>query len=387
MTTLSGQTVAILGGGTGGVVLANTLRRLLGREHRIVVVDRNEHHEFAPSLLWMMLGQRRPEQIRRPLARLQRKGIEVLRAEVQALDLGGRTVQTSQGNLPYDYLVVTLGAETTLDPIPGLAEAGHDLYSVQGVQRLHGALQQFRGGRVVVLVARAPFKCPAAPYEAAMLLESHFRARGIRADIDLSVYTPEPQPMPVAGPALGGAVAGMLQQRGIRYFPKWTVTAVDPGSRQIRFENGESAPFDLLVAVPVHRSPAVVRESGLAGETGWVPVDAGTLQTRIEKVYALGDVTAIKLANGMMLPKAGVFADAQAEALAQRLADEVDGRLPQRRFDGNGYCFLELGDGMAGYASGNFYAAPNPAVRMRKPGRLLHWGKVAFEKWWLWHWF
>jgi len=384
---VSGKSVVILGGGTGGLVAANTLRRLLGREHRVILVDRSADYLFAPSYLWLMLGQRRPDQIKRPLVRLDRKGIEFRHAEIEALNLRDRTVKTSSGDLPYDYPVVALGAETAISSIPGLAEAACDLYDLKGVQRLWNTLQEFQGGRVVVLVSRTPFKCPAAPYEAALLLESFFAGRGLRNKVDLSVYTPEPQPMPVAGPELGAAVSGMLAQRGVRYSPKWTVSSVDPQRRQLRFENGDEVPFDLLVAVPPHRSPAVVRESGLAGETGWVPVDSGTLKTSHENVYALGDVATIKLPNGMILPKAGVFAHYQAETVAHNIAAAIQGRPQQQRFTGQGYCFLEMGHGAAGFATGNFYADPKPALRMRSPGRLWHWGKVAFEKWWLRHWF
>lgn len=385
--TMSGKSVVILGAGTGGLVAATTLRKLLGREHRVVLVDRSEDHVFAPSFLWLMLGQRRPERIRRPLARLARKGIDFRRAQVQALDLPSRVVKTTDGDLPYDYLVVALGAETDMTVIPGLAQAAHDLYDLQGVRGLRDALETFRGGRVVVLVSRLPYKCPGAPYEAAMLLESYFRQRGIRDKVELALYAPEPAPMPVAGPELGAAVAGSLAQRGIPYFPQWVVTAVDPQARCIRFESGETVPFDLLVAIPPHRCPAVVRASGLTGDAAWVPVDPATLRTAFNNVYALGDITAIKLANGMMLPKAGVFAHGQAETVARNIAAAIGGRPVDHRFAGHGYCFLEMGGGAAGFASGNFYAAPNPAVKMRRPGRLWHWGKVAFEKWWLRHWF
>lgn len=295
---MNSKTIVILGGGTGGLVAANTLRKLVGREHRVILVDRNQEHLFSPSYLWLMLGMRRPDRISKPLARLGRKGIEFRCAEIHTLDLSGRTVKTSGGDLRYDYLVVALGAETAIDAIPGLAEAAYDLYDMHSVQRLRDALRQFHGGRVVVLVSRLPFKCPAAPYEAAMLLESFFAQHGLRNKVDLSVYSPEPQPMPVAGPDLGAAVKGMLEQRGIRYFAKSVVSSVDPQHRQVRFENDDQVSFDLLVAVPPHQNPKVVRESGLAGETGWVPVDPETLQTRFENVWAIGDVTGIKLVNG-----------------------------------------------------------------------------------------
>lgn len=384
---MSGKTVVILGAGTGGLVAANTLRKLLGREHRVILVDRGADHVFAPSYLWVMVGQRRPDQIKRPLERLNRKGIEFRQAEIQSIHPEDRVVKTSSGEITYDYLVIALGAETEIGMIPGLAEAAHDLYDLQGVQRLWNSLTEFRGGRVVVLVSRMPFKCPAAPYEAALLLRGFFEEHGLRDKVSLSVYTPEPQPMPVAGPEMGAAVSGVLADRGIHYVTKWTVKEADPAGKYLRFENGEEVPFDLLVAVPPHRCPAVVRQSGLAGETGWVPVDAQTLQTAHQNVYALGDVTGIKLVSGMMLPKAGVFAHYQAETIAKNIAAAIQGKPQAERFTGRGFCFIEMGHGVAGYASGDFYADPKPALQLRVPGRVWHWGKVLFEKWWLRHWF
>jgi sulfide:quinone oxidoreductase len=382
-----GETILILGGGTGGVVAANRLRKLLDRKHRIVVIDRQSEHLFAASYLWLMLGMRRPEQIRRPLTRLVRKGIEFLQADVENLDLSGRCVRTNAGDLFYDHLLLALGAETAVAAVPGLAETGHNLYTLDGATRLRDAVQAFRGGHIVLLVARLPYKCPAAPYESALLLEGFFRQRGLRNQVDISVYVPEPQPLPVAGPELGQAVSGLLARRGIGYFPQWHVRRVDPNGRCIILENDTAVPFDLLVTVPPHHSPKVVRESGLVDESGWVPVDPGTLETKVPGVYAVGDVTAIKLPNGMMLPKAGVFAHHQAEVVAHNIAATIHGRPAQRRFDGYGFCFLEIGQGAAGRAAGNFYAEPHPVVRLQKPGRFWHWGKVAFEKWWLWRWF
>lgn len=330
-------TTVILGGGVGGLVAANTLRRRLDRRHRIVLVDRQREHVFTPSFLWMMLGRREPRDISRALGRLDRKGIEVVQEEIREIDPARRRVRTERQTLEADHLVVALGAEGWLSGIPGLAEAGHNLYDLGGVLGLRDALDRFREGRVVVLIAGLPFKCPAAPYEAAMLIEASLSERGLREPSQVDVYTPETLPMPVAGPAMGEAVRQMVEGKGIGFHPQRKLIAVDPARRELTFDNGVRAGWDLLVVIPPHRCPPVVKDAGLTGEVGWVLVDKATLETKHERVLAVGDVTAIKLPIGLLLPKAGVFAHAQAEVVAENIASEIEGRPARRTFDGVGY--------------------------------------------------
>jgi len=381
------KTVLILGAGVGGLVAANRLRQQLPRSHRIVLIDRDAQHVFQPSLLWLAVGDRRPERIQRPLARLERKGIEVVQAEIERLDPEQRAAQAAGREFAGDALIVSLGAELAPEMIPGLAEAGHNLYTLPGAAAVRDALAAFEGGRIVVLTAAPAYKCPAAPYEAAMLIETALRHRRVRGRTQLDIYAAEPAPMGVAGPHVSAAVRQIVEQKGIAYHPEHQVTAVDPAARRLTFANGAQAEFDLLVYVPPHRVPAVVRQAGLAPDGGWVSVDRSTFATRFPGLFAIGDVTSVPLAMGKPLPKAGVFAHAQAEVVADNLAAEWAGRAGRRRFDGHGQCFLETGDGRAGLGAGNFYAEPTPQVKLRGPGRVWHWGKVLFERRWLRQWF
>lgn len=382
-----GKTVMVLGGGIGGVVAATRLRRLLPREHRVLLVEREADHLFQASLLWLMLGWRTPDQIRRPIARLARRGIEVVRGGVERIDPARRTVVVNGKEQTADFLVIALGAELAPKAIPGLAQAGHNLYSLAGAQALSTARAKFQRGHIVLLVSAVPFKCPAAPYEAAMLLEDDCRRRGVRADVSVDVYTPEPGPMATAGPEVSKQMRQMVESKGIDYHPEHTVTQVDANKRLIHFANGATAKFDLLVYVPLHRAPQVVKDAGLTGTSGWVSVDRATLATNFPGVYAIGDITGIPLAIGKPLPKAGVFANGHAEVVARNIAAEIRGERASARFTGQGACFVETGDGRAGYGSGNFYAEPAPQMRLKPPGRLLHLAKVLYEKYWLYRWF
>jgi sulfide:quinone oxidoreductase len=384
---MPGNTVVVLGGGSGGLVAAQRLRRSLDRSDRVVLVERDLTYRFAPSFLWVLTGARRPEQITRNLGFLRSRGIEVLEAEALAVDLARRGVETTAGELAYDRLVVALGAELAPEALPGFAEAALTPYTLEGAADAARVLGQFEGGNVVVLVSRLPYKCPAAPYETAFLAEALLRGRGLGSRSSVAVYTPEPFPMPTAGPAVGAALRGLLEARGIAFHPERTAERIDPAARELVLGDGERVRFDLLLGVPPHRPPALVRESGLAPDGGFVPVDRATLATTAEGVFAIGDVTAIPVAGGKFLPKAGVFAHAEAEVVVRRIADELAGRRPLAAFDGRGACFVELGDGVAAYGSGDFYAEEAPRVHLRGPGRLWHLGKVAFEQYWLRRWF
>jgi sulfide:quinone oxidoreductase len=378
------RTVIVLGGGVGGVIAARELRRRLPRPHRVVLVDRERLHLFAPSLLWLMVGQRDAASIRRPLKRLERKGVDVRIGEMERIDPAARRVTLAGGEaLDADYLVVSLGAELDPAAIPGLGEAGHNFYTLPGAEAFRDALRTLRAGRIVVMTAAPAYKCPAAPYEAAMLVDAFCRKHGRRDAVQIAVYAAEPAPMGVAGPEVSGAVKQLLAAKGIPYHPEHQVTAVDATTKRLTFANGAVAEFDLLAYVPPHRPPRVVRDSGLVAESGWVSVDRYTLETRFPCVYAIGDVVAIPLTLGKPLPKAGVFAHGEAEIVAKNITHAITGKGTPQRFNGYGECFIEIGAGKAGMGGGNFYAEPKPEVTLRMPSWRWHVSKVLFEKSWL----
>ena|GEM_PF-55510 len=383
--TSAGCTI-VLGGGTGGLVAARELRRRLPTSHRVVLVDRSADHTYQPSLLWQMVGQRRPDEFRRPLNRLDRKGIEFRNSEVENLDLDNKVVATASGDLDYDSLVVSLGAQLAPETVDGFGQMAHNLYDSDGCAQIYAALQVFREGAIGILITAMPYKCPAAPYEAAFLVESFIRRSGIRRSVEIHLFTPEHTPMPVAPPAVGDSIADMLAARGIHFHPLFTFKELRPETSEVVSSDGHAHKVDLLIAVPPHQAPNVVRSSALLGVSGFIHVDPRTLQTDYDDVFAIGDVASVKLPGGKALPKAGVFAHSEAKVVAEQIADEVLGKKSDASFNGRGYCWIELGDGRAGFAGGDFYAEPTPQLKMRRPGRSLHWGKVAFEKWWLHHW-
>jgi sulfide:quinone oxidoreductase len=376
---MSKQTVLVLGGGIGGLTAATHLRRL-SSEHRVVLIERSVTFAACMSHLWVMTGER-PDitEGQRDLSQLAVSGIEVVQAEIEAIDPVARSVETTAGTFAGDSLVVSLGAAKVPETVPGLAEAGLNLYDPQGALEIQRALAEFNGGRIVVLVSRTPFSCPSAPYEAAFLIDAALRERGVRDRTELALYSPEDQPMLVAGPNVGPALVAMLEERGIELHWEQIPMRIDPASKRILFELADTT-FDLLVAIPPHVVPPVLRSSGLVDASGWVPVDPTTLETKYAGVYAIGDATAIRLMNGMYLPKAGVFADEQARTVAARIVAEASGAEGAPQYSGRGFCYIEVGEGRAAYGAGNFYAMPAPSVAMEEPSPRFRREKAEQER-------
>jgi sulfide:quinone oxidoreductase len=375
--------ILILGGGTGGLMTAHFLQKKLGSNCRIIVFEKEEKNVFAPSLLWLMVGKRKTKDVYRSTKQIAKKGIELVLGNIEKVNPESKTVFVNGAAYKGDYLIISLGA-AQLD-IPALTGKGFDFFSLDGATGFYNALQNFKGGKIAVLISSLPFKCPAAPYEAAMLIETAVRKKGILDKTEIAIYTPETMPMPVAGKALADAVKQMLENKGIKYFPEHQFTQAD--SNSLTFSNGNSFSFNLLAYTPKHSCPDVIAKSTLTGKSGWIETNRNTLETNFADVYAIGDITFIPLELGKPLPKAGVFAHYQAEVVANNISEKINGGLNMKTFDGSGQCFLEMGDGKAGYAGGNFYGSPLPLVKMKRPGYWWHLTKVMFEKYWFFKYF
>jgi sulfide:quinone oxidoreductase len=349
-------------------------------EHEITVVDRTARFHVGAGKAWIMLGERTFEQISQSRAVLLEPGVRFVQADVVGLDLPRRTVSTGAGDLRWDHLVVALGADLNLARVPGLAEAAQTFYTTEGAERLRPALAAFEGGDVVVLIPAAPFKCPPAPYEAAMLLHHALDRRGLTPGARVAIYTVEAAPMATAGPEMSQSIKDELARRGIGFHPQKSVARVDGPSRRITFEDGTEARYDLLIAVPPHEAPKVVRDAQLTNQSGWIPVDPRTLQIRTHAeaseagaAYAIGDVAIVPLPGRhkpdvpLALPKAGVFAEAQGRVVAHRIAAAILSRTATETFDGRGYCYLETGGGRAIKADGAFFEMPAPVMRRQDP--------------------
>lgn len=366
--------VLILGGGFGGVATAYALRQRLSSEDEIVLIERRPYFMMGLRKTWAMIGRGTLEEGRRPLKALERLGVRVLQGTITAIDPANRAVEVEGQRLEGDAMVVALGAELDPDAVPGFREHAIHVYDPNDIPRAVEAVRAFQGGQVVIGIFGAPYKCPPAPYEMAFLLKEFFEARRIRAR--LSVFTPQPMSLPVLGAAGCSVLEGRLAEQGIDFLPNHKATTVEAGA--VVF--GERRrPFDLLLGIPPHRCPEVVVRSGLTDGGAWVRVNPRTMETRFPGVYAIGDITEILLPNGMPLPKAGVFAEAEGQVVAERIAAAFAGREPEATFGGEGFCYLEMGRGEAMLVRGRFLTEPTPEIELTDPSPRYLEEKRAFE--------
>lgn len=311
--------IVVLGGGSGGVVVATKLGRELGSRHDVVLIDRRADHVFMPAFLFLMVGQRQPEDITRKLRRLERQNVRVLQAEILGIDPARQEVALDNGRVAYDYLVVSLGMQTMPDLIPGFKEAAHHAWEMDAALRLRSALQSFNGGRILVGLPLGPYRCPPAPYEAQWMLDIYFKQRAIRDRVSIEFFTREPEP---SGEAHDPVVwmDAESKKRNIKQHYEFIVKSIDPEKRIVTGLYGYQLSYDLLFMIPPHRPAQALLDSGLADTETGIRVEYDTLATKWDNVYAIGDCA------DMPASKAGVVAHQEGDVVAHNLAAEITGR-------------------------------------------------------------
>lgn len=376
--------ILILGGGIGGLRTARELNSRLGNEDhaqiaKIIVFEKEEKNVFAPSLTWLMVGKRKEWQVERDLSPVSGAGIEFVFGELEKVDPENVTVTSGGKTYAGSHMVISLGAKQVVEH--NLGNLGHNFYTVDGAQSFHEQLKGFTGGHIVVLVSSLPHKSPVAPYEAAMLIDNHISDKGLRDKTEISLISPESEPMRFAGKAVSENIKQLMEKRGINYLPEHQLTGTDGNRLHFKKSDGSEVNigFDLLAFTPKHVCPDPIANTGLLGDTGWVDVDRETLQTKFDRVFAIGDITQIPLDDGEFLPKAGVFAQYQAHTVAHNIAREIYGMAPDMTFKAEGKYILDEGNGRASQVGGNFYSSH---IEIKDSGMVNHWIKLLQEKSW-----
>jgi sulfide:quinone oxidoreductase len=386
------QRLVVLGGGTGGTLVANRLRRRFGSDElAITVVDQDDRHVYQPGLLFVPFGMAHVEDLVRPRQRQLRAGIDFRRSEIDRVDIEANEVRLVDGSaLAYDVLVVASGATLVPDETEGLTGDGwmekvFTFYAPEGAAALEAALARFDGGRLVVNVVDMPIKCPVAPLEFCFLADAYFRGRGMRDRVQLTYVTPLDGAFtkPVASRQLGG----MLAERGIELVTEFNTGEVDgAGGRLVSYDERE-VPFDLAVVVPLHSGAAYVgRSPGLGDDFNFVPTDERTLQSKAApNIFVIGDATDLPAS------KAGSVAHFEGETLVENVARHLAGEPLVEGFDGHANCFVETGFGKALLIDFNYDHEPVPGrypatvgLPLLKESRLNHVGKRLFERFY-WH--
>jgi sulfide:quinone oxidoreductase len=355
--------ILVLGAGFGGLELTSLLSEALGENLDLTLIDKSDSFIFGFSKLDVMFGRTTTDAARIYYRHIVKPGVRFLRESITAIDPVMKRVTTDKNSYDADILVVALGADYDPGATPGLTDGGNEFYSVAGAERLREILPSFSRGHAIVGVTSAPFKCPPAPSEAALLLHDYLVKRGVRDACTITLVMPFGIPIPPS-PDTSQALLAAFAQRSITYVKDRLVRSLDPGRRVAILDHGEELPYQLFLGIPKHRVPDVVARSGMT-ENGWIPVEKSTLRTKFPGVYAVGDVTSVGT------PKAGVFAEGAARIVASSLIAEFRGAAGPEPYKGNGSCYVEFGGDLVGRVDVDFFSGAKPTGSFTEPSEAI----------------
>jgi sulfide:quinone oxidoreductase len=369
--------VVVLGAGFGGLELSTLLSEALGDNIDITLIDQHDSFYFGFSKLDVLFGHQPASAVKIPYRGITKRGVTFRQEAVVSIDPVSKKVITDKGTYEADVLVVALGADYDIAATPGLASS-NEYYSLAGAEKLRDLLPQFSSGNAVVGVCGAPFKCPPAPSEGALMLHDYLVQRGIRDACTITLVIPFGLPIPPS-PDSSRALLKAFQERDIRFIPQRKVSAVNGADHHVTLDDGTQLSCDLFMGIPKHVAPAVVIESGLT-ENGWIPVDRKNLQTKFAGVYAIGDVTSVGT------PKAGVFAEGAAKIAAASVINAYHGREHDNPYIGAGSCYIEFGKGTVARVDVDFFSGPKPFGIHHEASEALvadkkHFGSSRRQRW------
>ncbi len=369
--------VLILGGGFGGLSAANEIRKNLSASQvRITVIDKRNWFMVGFAKLWIIKGTRNFENSTALLNGLEKKDIDFVNEEILQIDLKNKNITTSTNEFSYDFLIIAMGAVLAPQKIPGLTENGLNLYDYKQSEEIHEKIKNLKSGIIAISIMGMPYKCPPAPFEASLIIDSMLRETNTRESVQIHFYSPAPITLPAAGPEVSKKILDLISSEKIVFHDSCKIKTVEPN--KLIFENSE-ADFDLLLAVPPHVAPDVIYESGLAEKNNFIPINRDC-KTPHENVYAIGDVTSLKVTDKLAVPKAGVFAEGEGIAVAKNIISKIQSKEDSALFDGKGGCFIESGRDTASLIEVDMFSGPNPKTNLTESTAEHLEEKLQFEK-------
>jgi sulfide:quinone oxidoreductase len=369
--------VIILGGGFGGLSAANEMRKnLTSSQVKITIVDKKDWFMVGFAKLWIINGTRTFENSIGSLNELVKKEIDFIKEEILQIDLQNKNIKTTTKVLTYDFLIIAMGAVLAPEKILGLSEHGMNLYDHNQLIEIRDKLKKIKSGNIAISIMGIPYKCPPAPFEASLLVDSMLRKEGVRESIQIHFYSPAPVTLPVAGVEISQKILELINSENIVFHDSCKIKTVE--KNKLIFENGEAF-FDLLLAIPPHIAPKVIYESGLAKAGGFIPIDR-ECKTSVENVFAVGDVTTLAVTDTVSVPKAGVFAEGEAIIAAQNIISKIQSKKESSLFDGKGSCFIESGRNTASLIEVDMFSGTKPLTNLTESTSTHLDEKIRFEK-------
>ena len=369
--------VVILGGGFGGLSSANELRNTLSSSQvKITVIDKKDWFMVGFAKLWIINGTRTFENSIGSLNELSKKEINFVKEEILEIDSQNKNIKTKSQNISFDFLIISTGVVLAPQKIPGLIENGFNLYDHDQLLEIRDKLESIESGKIAISIMGMPYKCPPAPFEASLLIDSMLRKRGVRDSVQIDFYSPAPITLPAAGPEVSKKILELVNSEKITFHNSCKIKSVE--SKKLIFENSE-ADFDILLAIPPHIAPKIIYDSGLAKEPGFIPIDRDC-KTFFENIFAIGDVTILTVGEKMAVPKAGIFAEGEGITVAKKIISIIQLKEETVLFDGKGGCFIESGKDTASILEVDMFTNSKPSTNLSESTSDNLSKKKEFEK-------
>ena len=369
--------VVILGGGFGGLSSANELRNSLSSSQvKITIIDKKDWFMVGFAKLWIINGTRTFEDSIGSLNELPKKEINFIKDEILSIDLQNKNVKTTSQNIFYDFLIISMGSILAPEKISGLKENGFNLYDHNQLSEIHDRLTSMKSGKIAISIMGIPYKCPPAPFEASLLIDSMLRKRGVRNSIQIDFYSPSPITLPAAGTEVSKKILELINSEKIIFHDSCKIKSVE--YNKLIFENSE-ANFDLLLFIPPHVAPKIIYDSGLAKEPGFILINRDC-KTSFENVFTIGDVTTMLVTENMTVPKAGVFAEGEGITVAKNIILKIQSKKELILFDGKGGCFIESGKETASILEVDMFSESKPSTSLSESTSDNLSKKIEFEK-------
>ena len=369
--------VVILGGGFGGLAAANEIRNTLDSSKvKITIIDKKDWFMVGYAKLWIMNGTRTFENSIGSLNELPKKQINFIKDEIIEINPENNFIKTKSKNISFDFLIISMGAVLVPEKIPGLIENGFNLYDHNQLNEINQKLNKIESGKIAIVIMGMPYKCPPAPFEASLLVDSMLRKRGIRDSVQIDFYSPAPITLPAAGPEVSKKILNLVNSEKITFHNSQKIKRVE--SKKLIFENSEYS-FDILLAIPPHIAPKVIYDSNLAKEPGFIPIDRNC-KTPFENIFAVGDVTSLTVTDSIAVPKAGIFAEGEGITVAKNIISKLESKETFVLFDGKGGCFLESGRDTASILEVDMFTNEKPTTKLTESTKDNLSKKLDFEK-------
>ena len=353
--------VVILGGGFGGLSSANELRNALSTSQvKITVIDKKDWFMVGFAKLWIINGTRTFENSIGSLNELSKKEINFIKEEILEINSQNKIIKTDSQNIKFDFLIISTGVVLAPQKIPGLVENGFNLYDHNQLLEIRDKLESIESGKIAISIMGMPYKCPPAPFEASLLIDSMLKKRGVRDSVQIDFYSPAPITLPAAGPEVSKKILELVNSDKITFHDSCKIKSVE--SKKLIFENSE-ADFDILLAIPPHIAPKIIYDSDLAKEPGFIPINRDC-KTSFENIFAIGDVTVLAVGEKLVVPKAGVFAEGEGIIVAKNIISKIQSKKEIELFDGKGGCFIESGKDTAAVIEVDMFSDSKPSTKL-----------------------